>query len=135
MGITRRQLKSFGATDYLIKRLTRSLQPADKQGRAYVYDTAQVIHEIHNLLETPRIRQTTKAVLTHLEARLSELVEELPHSKADRLLATIQQAEEANVRFEQTAYEARKVGRSFQNHKNQRNLSFNPRNNIVAFTF
>jgi hypothetical protein len=134
MGITRKQLKSFGATDYLIKRLTHSLAPVDRQGRAYVYDLAQVIDSVRDLLETSRLRQTTKAVLHHLKKQLSEFIAESLPRFDNRLQQAIHQAEAANRRFEQTAHEARKVSKAFQVHKQQRGLNLNFSNNIVAFT-
>ena len=131
MTITRKQLKEFGASDYLARCLTRDLQPVGRRGRAYLYSRDQVLDAIRKRMNTPRIRQATKIVLTQLEVEVSGVVEDAVTD--ERLLAAIQEAAEANARFEQTARSSRQVAEDFQAYKEKNQLQLNPKNNIVAF--
>lgn len=130
MFITRKQLKSFGATDYLVKRLTQALQPDRKKGRLYEYNTKQVLNSICSLRDTLKIRKTTKVTLAHLEIKVSSLIGSTNNS---RLLEAMRRASEANTQFEQTADEARKIAKEFQDSKREYGINFSPKNNIVAF--
>jgi len=131
MGITRKQLKTFGATDYLVKQLTKPLQPIGKQGNAYEYETKQVLDSIYYLMDTARMRKTTRAILAQLKIEISSRVENTISDK--RLLEAILLASEANARFEQTACQTKKIAQNFQTYKRKRGSDFSPRNNIVAF--
>ena len=129
--ITRKQLKEFGASDYLARCLTKDLQPVGRRGRAYLYSRDQVLDVICRRMNAPRIRQTTKIVLTQLEIEVSKVVEDAITD--NRLLAAIQEATEANARFEQTARSSRQVAEDFQAYKEKHQLQLNPQNNIVVF--
>lgn len=132
MGITRRQLKEFGATDYLSNQLLKPLQPAGKQGRAYEYEISQVLDAIRRLSATPRLRKTTLAKLLELEVHLSRMIPVTPTPDPD-LLEIMQRASVANTRFEQTARQARKAAGEFKAYKKAQGSDFNPKNNIVVF--
>lgn len=132
MGITRKQLKDFRATDHLIKRLTKALEPIGREGRAYEYNIKQVLNSICSLINTPKIHKKTKATLAHLEIEVSGLVEDTITD--ERLLKAMRSASEANARFEQTARESRRIAEEFQDYKRKCNLDSSPRNNIVVFT-
>lgn len=132
MGIIRKQLNNFGATPYLSSRLTKGLEPIGRQGRAYEYNTKQVLQSIRNLMASPKTRKTTKAVLARLEGKVSSLVENTTND--ERLRAAMQAASVANARFEETASGTRKIAQEFQEHKRKRGLNFSSRNNIVTFT-
>lgn len=131
MGITRRQLKEFGASDYLVKQLTKELQPVGRQGRAYAYDKRQVLSAICDRLDIPKIRETTKAILKRIEVEVSGLVE--PFVTNPQLLDAIAEAAKANARFEQTARQAQKTAAEFQDYKKKCSSNFITHNNIVVF--
>lgn len=131
MGITRKQLNGLGATDYLVKQLTKSLQPIGKQRNAYEYETKQVLDSIYYLIDTARMRKRTRAILTQLKTKISSRVENNISDK--RLLEAILLAGEANSRFEETAGQAKKIAQKFQTYKRKSDSIFSPRNNIVAF--
>lgn len=131
MGITRKQLKNFGATEYLVQRITRTLQPVGKRGRAYEYKTEQVLRAIRYLIYAPQNRETTKATLADLEVKVEILVKNTIPDRS--LLEVIQLASEANVRFEQTARESRKIAQKFKTGKKNITSDLSPKNNIVAF--
>lgn len=75
---TRKQLRGYGASHYLARRLTVPLPPVSKSGNAYVYALEQVIAAIREYNSKPRIQPTTKAVLeqivTQLLAQLNNVV-------------------------------------------------------------
>ncbi|MGB7439708.1 MAG: hypothetical protein WA919_01455 [Coleofasciculaceae cyanobacterium] len=131
MGITRKQLKDFGATEYLVQRITRTLQPVGKRGRAYEYKTQQVLRAIRYLIYAPQNRETTKATLAHLEVKIESLVEKTIPNEC--LLEVIQRANAANARFEQIAGDSRQIAQQFKTYKKNRGSDFTPKNNIVAF--
>jgi hypothetical protein len=131
MSITRKQLQEFGASEYLAKQLTRDLQPAGRQGRAYAYEVEQVINAIRGRLNAPKVRKATKAILAQLEVEVSGLIEE-PISNP-KLLDAIAEAAQANTRFEQTARKSRKAAQELQDYKKKRGFEFSTHNNIVAF--
>lgn len=131
MGVTRKQLQNFGASAYLAKRLTKPLQPVGRQGRAFNYDTSQVLEEIQRLLDAPKIRKTTKATLEQLEIKVSGAVEAVPAD--DPLLEAMQRMSEANARFEQTARHARKVAEDYATYKVERGSKLQFGNNVVPF--
>lgn len=131
MSITRKQLKALGASDYLVKQLTKTLKLVQKTGRVNEYDAEQVLNSIRNLMNASKIRKTTKAVLVQLEIEVSSLVE---YIIADQhLFAAIRSVGEANARFDQTARQAKKVAQDFQTYKKKCELDFSPKNNITFF--
>lgn len=75
---TRKQLRGYGATSYLARRLTESLTPVDKLGNAYVYALEQTITAIREYAARSRVRtetkQTLEKILDELLARLSNVV-------------------------------------------------------------
>lgn len=131
MGITRKQLKNFGATEYLVQRITRTLQPVGKRGRAYEYKIEQVIRAIRYLIDAAKNRETTKATLAYLEVKLSNMLESTFPDIG--LREVIQRASEANARFEQTARESGKIAQRFKIYQSNRGSEFAPQNNIVSF--
>lgn len=131
MSITHKQLRNFGASEYLVRQLTHGLQTAGRQGRAYVYSTEQVLNAIRDRLNAPKIRKATKAILAQIEIEISGLIEK-PISN-QRLLDAIAEAAQANTRFEQTARKSRKAAQALQDYKNRRGADFSAHNNIVAF--
>ena len=131
MGITRKQLKNFGATYYLSKRLTKALQPVGKEGREYEYDTNQVLGSIYRLMDAPKLRSTTKSTLTDLEVKVNDLVDHTFSEK--QLLEVMQRMIAASVRFEKIAREARKCAEEFQCYKKKCITNFNSKNNIIVF--
>lgn len=132
MGITRKQLKNFGATDYLVKRLIKSLQPTGKKGRAYEYGVEQMLDSIRSMMDAPRIRKTTQLALAHLEVKVSGIVKDVTPDK--QMLEAMRRVGETNARFEQTAREFRKIAKEFQTYRRKRSHNFSSQNNIVVFT-
>lgn len=76
--LTRKQLRGYGASRYLARRLTASLQPVAKSGNAYVYVVDRAIAAIREYKSRARIQLTTKKVLeqilTQLLAQLDNVV-------------------------------------------------------------
>ena len=131
MGITRKQLKDFGATEYLVQRITGTLQPVGKQGRAYEYKTEQVLRAIRYLIYAPQNRETTKVNLAHLEVKVEGLLENIiPHQC---LLEVIQKASEINAQLEQTVRGSKKIAQQLKTHKQDKNSELSPSNNIIPF--
>ena len=81
---TRKQLRGYGASRYLARRLTESLAPIDKAGNAYVYALEQVIAAVRDYSAKQRIQQTTRQVLaqllSQLLARIDNVVPLVPDS-------------------------------------------------------
>ena len=79
---TRKQLRGYGASHYLARRLTRSLEPITKSGNAYVYALAQVVTAARNYSEQARVQPTTKQILeqmlTQLVSQIDNVVPMLP---------------------------------------------------------
>ena len=67
---TRKQLQGYGASRYLVRRLTASLVPVAKSGNAYVYSLGQAIAAIRDYSSNPRIKLATKQVLEQILAQL-----------------------------------------------------------------
>ena len=67
---TRKQLRGYGASRYLARRLTASLAPIDKASNAYVYALEQVIAAVRDYSAKQRIQQTTRQVLAQLLSQL-----------------------------------------------------------------
>lgn len=80
--ITRKQLRNYGASRYLARRLTVSLSPVEKSGNAYVYAVDQVSTVIREYSSKARIQLTTRKVLeqilTQLLAQLDNVVPLVP---------------------------------------------------------
>lgn len=132
MDITRKQLKHLGVSDYLVKRLTQTLQPSGKQGRLYNYNIEQVLSSICNLIDTPKVRKATKVKLTNLKSKISSFIADTIPNK--RLLEAMQRVSVTNAQFEHTAREAREIAARFQDYKRKRGLDFTSKNNIAIFT-
>lgn len=81
---TRKQLRGYGASRYLSRKLTASLSPVTKSGNAYVYVIGEVIVAIRAYGAKARIQLTTKEVLekilTQLLAQLDNVVPLVPNS-------------------------------------------------------
>jgi len=131
MGVTRKQLREFGASAYLVQRLTKALQPMGRQGRAYDYAVDQVIGAIRRLLTTPRVRKTTKAVLTRLEVEVSGIAER--GATIDPLSEAMQRMAEANTQFEQTAQQAQRIAGEHRAYQKGRGAMTQAQNNIASF--
>lgn len=69
--VTRRQLRGYGATEYLAKKITRDLTPVETRSRAYVYDVRDAIAAIRNYQQNPRIQAATRSILEQI---LKELI-------------------------------------------------------------
>ena len=72
---TRRQLRGYGASGYLARRLTESLEPVAKSGNAYVYTLEQVAASVREYSAHKRIQSTTKQVLEQMLAQLLALID------------------------------------------------------------
>ncbi|MEL7334423.1 MAG: hypothetical protein AAFN12_19410 [Cyanobacteria bacterium J06560_2] len=83
---TRKQLRGYGATPYLARKLTESLSPVEKQGNAYVYQLEPTIGAIRIYSERSRVqaetKQTLETILSELLARLSNVVSLPPTDSA-----------------------------------------------------
>lgn len=67
---TRKQLRGYGASRYLARRLTKSLTPVAKSGNAYVYTLDQAITAIRQYSSEARIHLTTQKVLEQIVTQL-----------------------------------------------------------------
>lgn len=80
--ITRKQLRGYGASHYLARRLTALLSPIEKSGNAYVYAVVQVSTAIREYSSKAGIQTTTREVLeqilTQLLAQLDNVVPLVP---------------------------------------------------------
>lgn len=81
---TRKQLRGYGASHYLARRLTASLPSVAKSGNAYVYAIDQVTAAIREHSSKARTQLATKEVLeqiaTQLLAQLNNVVPLVPNS-------------------------------------------------------
>lgn len=71
---TRRQLHQFGASEYLVKKVTKALTPIKKERRAYVYDLVEVIGSIRYFLDHTKLRPNTCQKLEIIIFRLNEII-------------------------------------------------------------
>lgn len=75
---TRKQLRGYGATVYLSRKLTESLTPVEKSGRGYRYALEPTISAIRDYAMRSRVRaetrQTLKTILRELLSRLDNVV-------------------------------------------------------------
>ncbi len=81
---TRKQLRGYGASHYLARRLTASLSPISKSGNAYVYELDQVSGAVREYSSNARIQLTTRKVLeqilTQLLTQLDNVLPLVPNS-------------------------------------------------------
>lgn len=67
---TRKQLRGYGASHYMARRLTASLTPIKKVGNAYVYTIDQVVAAIREYRSKAQIQLATKQLLEQMMAQL-----------------------------------------------------------------
>lgn len=67
---TRKQLRGYGASHYIARRLTASLTPIAKVGNAYVYTIDQVIAAIREYRLKARTQLATKQLLEQMMVQL-----------------------------------------------------------------
>ena len=83
---TRKQLRGYGASRYLARRLTCAIEPVAKAGSAYVYSLEETVIAIRQYRQRQRVQQATKAtldlILDALLTRLGNVVEFAPDSDA-----------------------------------------------------
>lgn len=81
---TRKQLRGYGASHYLARRLTASLSPISKSGNVYVYELDQVSGAVREYSSNARIQLTTRKVLeqilTQLLTQLDNVLPLVPNS-------------------------------------------------------
>lgn len=81
---TRKQLRGYGASSYLARRLTQALAPVAKSGNTYVYDLAQVVTAVRDYSTRTRVQLTTKQtleqILIQLLSRIDNVVSLVPSS-------------------------------------------------------
>ena len=86
---TRKQLRGYGASRYLARRLTNSIEPVAKAGSAYVYSLEETVTAIRKYRQRRRVQQATKAtldrILDELLARLGNVVEFVPGSDGSEI--------------------------------------------------
>jgi hypothetical protein len=82
---TRVQLQGYGLSRYQVTKITQTLTPVNKKGRAYVYLVSETISSIRITLSGSRLKPLTRqqllVVLDNLLARLSNIII-LPFSAA-----------------------------------------------------
>lgn len=72
--VTRQQIiKDFGASEYLVKKITKTCQVISKQKRSYQYNRDEIIETIERELVNKRIHQTTRKTLQRLREWLLTL--------------------------------------------------------------
>lgn len=138
--ITRKWLKSLGASDYLAKRLTQSLDVAGHQGHANVYKAEAVLTSAQTHSQRPRIQPRTQQLLVVIAVALEEWISSEAASPAisskdveDPLAAAMAKVSQANQKFEATAQAARKISSDFETYRAGRGTDFKSRNNVVTF--
>jgi hypothetical protein len=125
--ITRRQLRAYGATDYLARSLTKAIVPVGQQGRSLLYSISDVITAIDASLQR-RIRPATQQ---RLQAIRSELTQPHADDSLERLAAEIL---EEHSKFEQVVAESKQKEEAFYaTHDRWIQQTLVKRNNIVTF--
>jgi hypothetical protein len=71
--ITRRQIKSKGATQYLSNKVTQGLGPVGKEGGSFTYKVVEVLKVVKDLIVHPKTRKSTIASLQLIEQWLSSI--------------------------------------------------------------
>ncbi len=83
---TRKQLKSYGATSYQVKIITKNLKPISKSNQTNIYSLREVITSIKEYLERPKINKNTQQSLIKL---LTLLINQLNNIVSLVMLQTI----------------------------------------------
>ncbi|MFK8185414.1 MAG: hypothetical protein AB8B99_18720 [Phormidesmis sp.] len=114
---TRKQLRGYGVSRYLARRLTQALTPVNKLGNAYVYRLEHVIGATRTYQSNTRIQEKTRQlleqVMTQLLSRVDNVVPILPNSPttevseiAKQLLNQMHQTDRAMAEMKATAASA-----------------------------
>lgn len=118
--VTRKQLQAYGVSKYQAEAITKLLSPVAKQGSANLYDLSEIIKSARQYLERPRIKQTTRILLTDLIRALQERlgnVVEVPFAEGSdpeirkigaRLLSAMSETDAALANLKADAAEIRK---------------------------
>ena len=68
--ITRKQLRGYGASRYLARRLTEPLAPIGKSGNAYLYALDQIVAAVRKYRSKSRLQHSTRQILEQLLTQL-----------------------------------------------------------------
>ncbi|MEB3355145.1 MAG: hypothetical protein VKK04_00255 [Synechococcales bacterium] len=129
--ITRKQLKSYGASDYLVRCLTKAIAPQGKQGRSNLYSVSEIITEIDEYSKR-RIREATRELLKVIRAELLKISLDITgDDPIDQLAAEIL---EEHSKFQEAVAVSKKREEDFYStHGDWINRNLVKRNEIVAF--
>lgn len=75
--ITRKQLRGYGASRYLARKITEPLSPIGKAGSAYLYTIEEAIASIREYAERSRVRKETKQMLSKMLCELLPLLDNI----------------------------------------------------------
>ena len=118
---TRKQLRGYGASRYLARRLPRSLAPVTKSGNAYVYALDQVVMAVRDYSARARIQRTTKQVLEQiliqLLSRIDNVVSLVPNSNQTEIGDVAQQLLKQLHRTDKAMAELKATVASMGGHK------------------
>ena len=118
---TRKQLCGYGASRYLARKLTRSLEPVAKSGNAYVYALNQVVTAVRDYSARARVQLTTKQtleqLLTQLLSRIDNVVSLVPNSNQTEVGDVTQQLLKQMHRTDKAMAELKATVASMGGHK------------------
>jgi hypothetical protein len=130
--VTRKQIKEYGATDYLARALTKLLSPAGKQGNSLLFQLSDVIKSIDAYVQR-HVRQATKTLLQTIRAELVKI--DLAIAGDDPLEQLAVEILEEDSKFKQAISESKQREREFyQTHGDWIKQNLVTHNNIVAFS-
>jgi len=113
--ITKRELKSLGLTDYLIKEIVKGLKAMREAEGFYVYPASDVKTSVEKKLANPRTQETSKEklrkVINWLEGKSNliqvDFLQNLPPEK--KIFVLKERLEELEVREKELIQETNKL--------------------------
>ena len=72
--ITRAQLRGYGLSDYLVRRVTATVQPVAKRGNAHCFELSVIMVVLRDHCQQPRTRSVTRTAIQRVLTELSPLL-------------------------------------------------------------
>ncbi len=76
--VTRAQLRGYGLSGYLVRRVTAAIEPVAKQGNAHCFELGDIMAALRDYADRPHVQSATRAAiqvaLTELSPRLGNVI-------------------------------------------------------------
>lgn len=109
MFITRKDLRKLGASDYQVRKLTKNLLPAKKEGNIYQYNKLDLLRAIDKRMKNKKIRKSTLKLLQILQKKIE--VNHVEAKISQNLLDASQELGSVLTEFKKTIQKGRKISK------------------------